>query len=60
MYEERVLQSEKGSFVPLVFTTSGVMGLPYTVLIVDRVFEMIADHKKEAKSQKSYQKTIQI
>jgi len=61
LYEERVLQSEKGSFVPLVFTTSGGMG-PLCTVFVDRVSEMIADHKKEAKSQvkKSYQNTIQI
>ena len=50
LYEERVLQSEKGSFVPLVFTTSGVMR-PLCTVFVDRVSEMIADHKKEAKSQ---------
>ena len=50
LYEERVLQSEKGSFVPLVFTTSGGMG-PLCTVFVDRVSEMIADHKKEAKSQ---------
>ena len=50
LYEERVLQSEKGSFVPLVFTTSGGMG-PLCTVFVDRVSEMIADHIKEAKSQ---------
>ena len=50
LYEERVLQSEKGSFVPLVFTTSGGMG-PLCTVFVDRVSEMIADHKKEARSQ---------
>ena len=50
LYEERVLQSEKGSFVPLVFTTSGGMG-PLCTVFVDRVSEMKADHKKEAKSQ---------
>ena len=50
LYKERVLQSEKGSFVPLVFTTSGGMG-PLCTVFVDRVSEMIADNKKEAKSQ---------
>ena len=49
LYEERVLQSEKGFFVPLVFTTSGGMRSLCTVL-VDRVSEMIADHKNLAKS----------
>ena len=33
MYEERVLQAEKGSFTPLVFTTSGGMGPMMTVLL---------------------------
>ena len=50
LYEERVLQSGKGSFVPLVFTTSGGMG-PLCTVFVDRVSEMMADLKKEAKSQ---------
>ena len=36
MYEERVLQSEKGSFVSLVFTTSGGMG-PLCTVFVDRI-----------------------
>ena len=50
LYEERVLQSEKGSFVPLVFTTSGGMG-PLCTVFVDHISERIADHNKEAKSQ---------
>ena len=33
LYEERVLQSEKGSFVPLVFTTSGGMGPRYALYL---------------------------
>ena len=45
-----MLQSEKGSFVPLVFTTSGGMG-PLCTVFVDRISERIADHNKEAKSQ---------
>ena len=49
LYEERVLQSEKGSFVPLVFTTSGGMG-PLCTVFVDRVSEMIADHKKKPRA----------
>ena len=36
--------------VALVFTTSGVMG-PLCTVFVDHVSEMIADNKKEAKSQ---------
>ena len=37
-------------FVPLVFSKSGGMGL-LCIMFVDHISEMIADHKKEAKSQ---------
>ena len=60
LYEERVLQSKKGSFVLLVFTTSGGMG-PLCTVFIDRVSEIIADHKKKLRARsKSYQNTIQV
>ncbi len=46
-YEERVLQSEKGSFIPLVFTTSGGMG-PLCSGFVNRLSEHIAQDRNEA------------
>ena len=46
-YEERVLQSEKGSFVPLIFTTSGGTG-PLCSNFISRLSELIAQDKKEA------------
>ena len=45
-YEERVLQSEKGSFVPLIFTTSGGMG-PQCMAFHKRLAELIATKRKE-------------
>ncbi len=49
MYEERVLESEKGSFIPLIFTTSGGMG-PLCTTFVQRLKYLIAEDKKEAQS----------
>ena len=51
MYEERVLEAEKGSFIPLIFTTSGGMG-PLCTTFVQRLNKnLIAEDKKEAQSQ---------
>ena len=50
MYEERVRESEKGSFIPLVFTTSGGMG-PLCSVLVKRLSEKIAESHSEALSQ---------
>ena len=41
-YEERVRESEKGSFIPLIFTTSGGMG-QMTLVLVKRLSEKISD-----------------
>ncbi len=49
-YEERVLQAEKGSFVPLVFTTSGGMG-PLCSGFVNRISELIALDRNESVSE---------
>ena len=46
MYEERVINSEKGSFAPLVFLTTGGMG-PECAAIVKRVAGMIANKRDE-------------
>ena len=45
-YEERVVQAEKGSFVPLIFTTSGGMG-PMCNVFIKRVVEKLAYYKNE-------------
>ncbi|MCP4458807.1 MAG: hypothetical protein GY816_12410 [Cytophagales bacterium] len=45
-YEERVLQSEKGSFVPLVFTTLGGMA-PACNELNKKLAERIAEKRKE-------------
>lgn len=45
-YEERVLQSEKGSFTPLIYTTSGGMG-PQCTIFHKRLAEKIAIKRKE-------------
>ena len=46
-YSDRILQIEKGSFVPLVFTTTGGMG-PQCVRTHKRIAELVA-HKKNEK-----------
>lgn len=48
-YEERVLQAEKGSFVPLIFTTSGGMG-PSCKILLKRLVEKLSFLKKERTS----------
>ena len=48
-YEERVLVSEKGSFVPLVFTTSGGCG-PLCTTFIQRLASKIAVDQEEAVS----------
>ena len=45
-YEERVLQSEKASFTPLIFTTSGGMG-PDSTILFKRLANKIAEKKLE-------------
>jgi hypothetical protein len=45
-YQERVLQSEKGSFTPLIFTTSGGMG-PECSILYKRIAELTAAKKSE-------------
>ena len=47
-YEERVRESEKGSFIPLIFSTSGGMG-PMTSVLVKRLSEKISDNSYEAR-----------
>ena len=46
LYRDRVLESEKGSFVPLIFLTTGGMG-PSCTKTVKRIASMIADKKGE-------------
>ena len=48
-YEERVLQAEKGSFVPLIFTTSGGMG-PCSKILFKRLVEKLSFLKNEKTS----------
>ena len=48
-YEERVLQAEKGTFIPLVFTTSGGMG-PMCTMFIKRLVEKLTSDKKERAS----------
>ena len=45
-YEERVIESEKGSFTPLIFTTSGGMG-PECSMFYKRIAELTAAKKIE-------------
>ena len=45
-YEQRVLQTEKGSFVPLVFSTLGGMG-PACESLNKRLARMISEKKNE-------------
>ena len=45
-YEERVLQAEKGSFVSLIYTTSGGMG-PSCKILLKRLVEKLSFLKKE-------------
>ena len=45
-YNDRVLQVEKASFVPLVHTTSGGMS-PQCVKTLKRIAELVADKRKE-------------
>ena len=46
-YEERVLQTEKGSFVPMIFTTSGGMG-PACKNMLKRLAQKIAEKRGES------------
>ena len=48
-YEERVLQAEKGSFIPLIFTTSGGMG-PMCKVFIKRLVEKLAYNRNERTS----------
>eukprot|EP00794_Sanderia_malayensis_P021051 gene21051-23106_t len=48
-YEERVLQSEKGTFVPLIFTTSGRAG-PLCSAFMQRLANLISTNQDEAQS----------
>ena len=48
-YEERVIQSEKGSFIPLIFTTSGGMGLLCKTFIKN-IVEKLTFNNKETRS----------
>ena len=50
LYNERILNAEKGSFVPLIFTTSGGMG-PECVKLNKRVAEKTAEKTKDIYSQ---------
>ena len=45
-YSDRILQVEKGSFVPLVFSTTGGMG-PQCVRTHQRIAELVADKENE-------------
>ncbi len=45
-YNDRILQVEKGSFVPLVYTTTGGMG-PQCVRTHKRIAELVANRKNE-------------
>ena len=46
-YEERVLQSEKGSFVPLVFTTAGGMA-PACTQLNKKLAKKISEKRRES------------
>ncbi len=45
-YNDRILQIEKGSFVPLVYTTSGGMG-PQCQKTHKRIAELVAEKRNE-------------
>ena len=45
-YGDRILQVEKGSFVPLVYTTTGGMG-PQCSRTHRRIAELVSDKKNE-------------
>ena len=49
-YDERVRECEKGSFVPLVFLTTGGMG-PACTKTIKRISDLIATRKNEQYSQ---------
>ena len=51
-YDERIREIEHGSFLPLIFSTSGSMG-PTATTVYKRLAAMIAE-----KNNKSYSKTI--
>ena len=46
MYEERILESEKGSFTPLIFSTSGGNG-PMCRILIKKLADRIAEAKNE-------------
>ena len=46
MYEERIIEAEKGSFTPLIFTTSGGNG-PLCRVLIKKLAERIAESKNE-------------
>ena len=48
-YEQRVLDSEKGSFIPLIFTTSGGAG-PLCSTFIKRISSKISGDKNESLS----------
>ena len=48
-YKDRVLESEKGSFVPLIFLTTGGMG-PACTSTIKRIAGMIAAKRDETYS----------
>ena len=48
-YEQRVLDSEKGSFIPLIFTTSGGAG-PLCSTFIKRISSKISEDKNESLS----------
>ena len=45
-YSDRILQVEKGSFVPLIYTTTGGMG-PQCARTHKRIAELVAEKKNE-------------
>ena len=49
MYEERILNVDRGSFSPLTFTTSGGMG-PRSKTFYARLAEVMAEKKQQPKS----------
>ena len=46
VYSDRILQVEKGSFVPLIYTTTGGMG-PQCARTHKRIAELVAEKKTE-------------
>ena len=49
IYEERIIESEKASFTPLIFTTSGGMG-PESNVFYKRIAEKTAARKNDSYS----------